>query len=121
MMGSLLLKRAVLVLAVLALPSWAAAAEGQVERGRTVFNAVGCYACHGYAGQGGVGPRLAPPPWSDEASEQFVRGTMGAMPAYSDKVLSDADLKAIFAYLHSLPKAKSPDEIPLLKQFEIKN
>lgn len=115
------MKWAVLILALIALPSSAAAAAGQAERGRTVFNAVGCYACHGYAGQGGVGPRLAPPTWPDEASEQFVRGTMGAMPAYSDKVLSDADLKAVFAYLHSLPKAKSPDEIPLLREFELKN
>lgn len=115
------MKRAMLIFALIALPSWAAAGEGEADRGRIVFKTVGCYECHGYAGQGGVGPRLAPLPWPDEASAQFVRGTTGAMPAYSDKVLSDADLKAIFAYLHSLPKAKSPDEIPLLREFELKN
>ncbi len=37
------------------------------------------------------------------------------MPAYTEKILSDQELTDIFAYLRSLPPAKSPNEIPLLR------
>lgn len=115
------MKLAVLILALATLPSWAVAAQAEADRGRAIFKAVGCYACHGLEGQGGAGPRLAPSRGSDEASAQFVRNTTGAMPPYGDTVLSDADLKAVFVFLHSIPKEKSPSEIPILNDFAIKS
>ena len=43
------------------------AQEGDAaEQGRADFVEVGCYQCHGYQGQGGAGPRLAPDPISLE-------------------------------------------------------
>ena len=49
-----------------------------------------------------------------EAFIGFVRGTNRAMPAYSEKILSDADLTDIYAYLESLPKPADYKTIPLL-------
>ena len=103
-----------LIVAALSMP--AAAADGSIEKGRRLFETVGCYQCHGYVGQGGsAGLRLAPDPLPLEALVQFVRDTKGAMPAYSADVLSDSDLGAIYAFLKSVPKNRKVDEIPMLR------
>ena len=38
------------------------------------------------------------------------------MPPYTDKVLSDAQLADLFAYIKSLPVSPSADQIPLLSR-----
>jgi len=38
------------------------------------------------------------------------------MPPYTDKVLSDAQLADLFAYIKSLPASPSADQIPLLSR-----
>ncbi len=38
------------------------------------------------------------------------------MPPYTDKVLSDARLADLFAYIKSLPASPSADQIPLLSR-----
>ena len=87
-----------------------------VARGRDTFMRVGCYECHGTVGQGGsAGLKLAPEPLPVEALTQFLRGTTGAMPAYSEKVLSDAQVADIHAYLASIPAPPPIDKIPLLR------
>jgi ubiquinol-cytochrome c reductase cytochrome c subunit len=84
-------------------------------RGRQLFVTDGCYECHGYNGQGGsVGPRLAPNPLSLEAISAFIRNSAGAMPPFTVKVLPEADLADIHAYLAGLPPAPDPKTIPLL-------
>ncbi len=84
--------------------------------GRTIYVKVGCYQCHGYQAQGAVsGPRLAPDAKSYEAVASFVRHTAGEMPPYSEKILSDADLADIYAYLQSIPRPPAVDSLPLLK------
>lgn len=103
-----------LVVAAVSLP--AGAADNSVARGRQLFQDVGCYQCHGYVGQGGsAGLRLAPDPLPYEALDQFVRETKGQMPAYSREALSDSDLRAIYAFLQSVPKGRKVDEIPMLR------
>lgn len=101
----------------LALPlSTPATADDAAVRGRVVFVQKGCYGCHGYNGQGAItGPKLAPDPIPLDAMTSFVRNAgPTAMPAYSDHVLSNADLSAIHAWLSSQPKPKDPKNISQL-------
>ena len=104
-----------MVLALWASPALAASAE----HGKAAFTQYGCWQCHGTLGQGSImtsgGKRLAPNPLPWEKFSTFVRSTNGAMPPYSEKVLSDGDLADIYAYLQSVPKPPDVNGIPLLK------
>lgn len=100
----------ILILASLAFPADAA-------HGKTLFVKDGCYQCHGYQGQGGAaGARLAPKPIVLIALTAYVRHPTGQMPPYTSKVLSDADLADIHAYLSSIPAPPPAKSIPLLNQ-----
>ena len=80
-----------------------------------MFEKDGCYECHGYAGQGGRdGARLAATSMPAPAFVRYVRRPSGAMPAFTQKVLSDQELADIYAYLKSMPAAKPASDIPLL-------
>jgi len=76
----------------------------------------GCYECHGTQGQGGTGPHLAPKPIALAALTAFVRKPSGGMPPYSAKVLSDAEVADIYAYLLTIPAPPPVQNIPLLSQ-----
>lgn len=87
------------------------------EAGKKIFNAGGCYQCHGRQGQGGVaGPRLAPPRIPVEALRIYVRHPSGSMPPYTDKVLSDAEIDDIYAFLKTIKAPPALKDIPLLNQ-----
>ncbi len=91
--------------------SWAQSAE----KGKETFVKNGCWQCHGFLGQGGVtGPKLAPDPKSYDYIAVFVRHTNGAMPPYSEKILSKEDLADIYAFLKSVPKGPDYKSIPIL-------
>jgi ubiquinol-cytochrome c reductase cytochrome c subunit len=91
------------------------ASAASAENGKALFLKVGCYECHGTQGQGAVtGPRLAPDPMPFEALSAFVRSTSRQMPPYHVKVLSDADLADIYAYLQSIPKPPDVKSLPQL-------
>ena len=100
--------------------AFSAFAAGSPEKGKTAFVMHGCFQCHGTVGQGSVatsrGKVLYNTELPVEAFIGFVRGTNRAMPAYSEKILSDADLTDIYAYLESLPKPADYKTIPLLNQ-----
>jgi mono/diheme cytochrome c family protein len=85
-----------------------------IQRGHEHFLKDGCYLCHGTVGQGGVGPAIAVDLLPYEAFAYYVREPSGAMPPFSAKILSDADLSDIHAYLGSLPKPPAADSIKLL-------
>ena len=51
-----------------------------------------------------------------EAFSAFIRNTTGDMPWYTEEVLSEDELKAIHAYLQSIPAARDPKTIPLLQR-----
>ena len=92
------------------------APAGNVKAGQQVYKAVGCWQCHGTAGQGGAitGPRLAPSALPYAAFLQQLRTPQNAMPPYEPKILSNADVANIYAYLKSVPAPKSVQDIPLL-------
>ena len=89
---------------------------GNAENGKRLFLRDGCFECHGYAGQGGAaGARIASTVLNVQGVIRYVRRPSGAMPAYTDKVLSDQELTDIYAYLKTMP-VKSAKDIPLLNQ-----
>ncbi len=100
--------------------SHAAVAAGSPEKGKVAFIKHGCFQCHGTVGQGSTmtscGKVLTDTQLPLEAFIAFVRGTNRAMPPYSEKILSDAELTDIYAYLESLPKPADYKTIPLLNQ-----
>jgi mono/diheme cytochrome c family protein len=106
---------------VLLLPLAASAqsAAGNVDNGKKLFLREGCWECHGYAGQGGRdGARIGATSLTLQGVIRYVRKPAGAMPAFSEKNLSDADLTDIYAYLKSLPPVKTAKDVPLLNQFK---
>jgi mono/diheme cytochrome c family protein len=88
---------------------------GNVEAGKKLFVSYGCYQCHGYEAQGSNAtvPRLGPRPIAFAAFSRYVRQPTGQMPPYTAKVVSDADLTNIYAFIQSRPAPAS--NIPLLK------
>ena len=85
------------------------------DNGKKLYTTVGCYECHGRVGQGGsAGPRLAPRPVPLQALVAYVRHPSGAMPPYTSKLVTDAQLADIHAFLASIPPPAK--DIPLLTQ-----
>jgi ubiquinol-cytochrome c reductase cytochrome c subunit len=91
-------------------------ASGNVDHGKQLFISSGCYQCHGREGQGSrySGPRLGPPPISLDGFTEYIRAPKGQMPPYTRKVLSDAELGDIYAFLKSIPQPPPAKSIPLL-------
>jgi len=89
------------------------ASTGNMPAGRDLYLRYSCYACHGYDGHGGAGARLVPLAMTVTRFTAYVRDPR-RMPPYTEKVLTDAQLADLFAYLKSLPASPSADQIPLL-------
>jgi mono/diheme cytochrome c family protein len=97
------------------------AVTGNAENGKRAYRTYGCYECHGYAGQGSRdGPRLAAVTVPASMLVGYIRQPFGAMPAYTQKVLSDQAFADIYAYVKSLPAAKPVNQIPLLDRLQDK-
>jgi mono/diheme cytochrome c family protein len=91
--------------------------SGNAENGKKLFVKFGCYTCHGYQGQGGAaGARLAPKPIALAALIAYVRHPSGSMPPFTDKVVTDAELTDIHAFLAAVPAPPAVKDIPLLNQ-----
>ena len=105
--------------ALLAFPLAAQDNNGNAENGKRLFMRNGCYECHGTVGQGAgnnpTAPKLAPKPLALAAIIAYVRKPAGGMPPYTSKVMSDADLADVRAYLMSIPEPPAVKDIPLLK------
>ncbi|MEQ1946722.1 MAG: cytochrome c [Bryobacteraceae bacterium] len=105
-----LLFAASIVVAPSAALAQSAEPAGNVEKGKQLYMNIGCQACHGRSGQGVGGNRkLAPKPIPLTAATNYVRNPRGQMIAYSAKILSDADMADIWAYMRSIPENPSPD------------
>jgi mono/diheme cytochrome c family protein len=113
------MKYATLILALLA-PAFAqtqSGPQGNAENGKRLFLRDSCWECHGTVGQGSRdGARIGSTSLTLQGVIRYVRRPAGAMPAFSEKVVSDQDLTDIYAYLKSLPAAKPSKDIPLLNQ-----
>jgi mono/diheme cytochrome c family protein len=103
-----------LSLAALAASLSTAALAADAAAGKQKYVTHGCFQCHGFVGQGGAGPKLAPNPMPYDTLASFVRTTNRAMPPYSEKILPNEDLADIYAYLESIPKGPDPKSIQLL-------
>lgn len=109
--------RATCFAAVLSLACSGALFGQDPSKGKTLFSKYGCYECHGTQGQGTTaGARLAPKPIALAALIAYVRAPKGQMPPYTTKVVSDAELADIRAYLASIPDPPPSKNIPLLNQ-----
>lgn len=113
---------AALALILIALPASAQPAKpppaGDAARGKQIFNADGCYECHGYAGQGSrsSGPRLARIELDFDAFKTELRQPSNEMPPYAKSVVSDRDAADIYAFLRSLPAPPAASSIPMLSR-----
>lgn len=101
--------------------AFAAAAFTQTpdaQNGRKLFTRFGCYQCHQREAQGAAatGPRLGPHPIPYANFSRYVRQPTGQMPPYTAKVVKEADLADIYAFLQSLPDPPPAKDIPLLNQ-----
>ena len=101
-------------------PASAPVPAGNAENGRRLYMKNTCYFCHGTVGQGAgaVGARLGPPMRNLTGFIRYVRRPTGQMPALTDKVISDADLTDIFAYLRTIASPMATSDIPLLNQLK---
>jgi len=113
------MKRLTTLLILLAAPAVLAEAQnaGNPENGKKVFERMMCSSCHGHEGQGGgAGARIGvkPPPLPGFLA--YVRHPAGAMPPFTAKVVSDAELADVHAYLASRPAPPPLKDIPLLNQ-----
>ena len=119
----------VLIAAVLLLASYRAGAQGQAprsspdtapagnaENGKKLYNTIGCWQCHGYSGQGGDGTRIATNPTPFPRFTKYIRAPGLDMPPYTAKVVSDAQLADIYAFLKTIPPPRDSKDIPLLNQ-----
>ena len=87
--------------------------SGNVQAGKDLYLRYSCYACHGYDGHGGAGARLVPMRMTTERFTAYVHNPR-QMPPYSAKLLSDAQLGDLWAYIKSLPVSPDAKDIPLL-------
>ena len=108
-----------ITLAALALATLAArAAPDEIDQGRQLYMANGCYSCHGTVGQGGersAAPRIAPDPYPFEAFRILVRQPRESMPCFDARYLSDEQLQAVHRYLASISKGPTAKDIPPLQ------
>ena len=89
--------------------------RGNAANGKKLFETIGCFECHGYAGQGGgAGPKLVEP-IAFPAFIAQLRTPRQVMPPYTARVLSDQQAADIYAHLQTLPKPIDPATIPMLR------
>lgn len=91
------------------------ATAAHIAHGRDLYVIDGCAQCHGYNGQGTVGPRLGPNPIPLDLFTRQMRNPRGVMPIYTSRVLPDTDLADIYAYLKSVPQPVPLERVPLLR------
>src|SRR2546425_9987006 len=88
-------------------------AAGNAQNGKELYLRCRCCACHGYDGHGGAGARLVPMRMNLPGFTAYVHNPR-QMPPYTAKVLSDAQLADLFAYIKALPESPPAKNIPLL-------
>ena len=92
--------------------------HGDAANGKRLYLADGCFTCHGRSGQGGSynspAPILAHTAMPFDGFKGQVRNPVNDMPAYPAAILSDKDIADIYAFVDSLPGARSPKDFPIL-------
>jgi ubiquinol-cytochrome c reductase cytochrome c subunit len=89
--------------------------RGNAQTGKQLFEAKGCYSCHGFVGQGSrEGPRLTPA-LAYPAFVAQLRTPRVIMPPYTAMLVTDQQAADIHAYLAGLPKPPDPKSVKLLQ------
>jgi mono/diheme cytochrome c family protein len=98
------------------IPKPEAPVHGDAKNGKRLYDAYGCYECHGEQGQGSPlsGPRIAPEPTHFASFVRYIRMPSGQMPPYTSKITTDAELTDIYTFLESIPHPPDAKKIPLL-------
>jgi mono/diheme cytochrome c family protein len=114
-MRTILTGRGAILLAAVPVPG--RAAGGNAANGKRLYTAYGCYQCHGREGQGSsaTGPGIGPNPVALAAFVRYVRQPGGQMPPYTSKLVSEAELADIYAFVQNLPQAARVQDISLLR------
>jgi len=91
---------------------------GDPQNGKKVYEKLGCFRCHGSAGEGmsQTGQESGPPKISSThlSLQDFVRSVRapkGQMPPFGPKQVTDAELSDVYAFLQSVasqPKLELP-------------
>lgn len=84
-----------------------AEAPPELEAGHQVFDRY-CNPCHPN-GATGLGPALNDKPITSLMIETQVRAGVGAMPAFDESVIDDAEMGALLAYMDWLKDVPSED------------
>ena len=95
------------------------APAGNAANGKKLFARDGCWECHGYVGQGSRdGVRIAEIPLTVAQFTSYIRRPAGAMPAYIEKVVSDAEAADLWTYVRSLKGPTAAKDVPLLTELK---
>jgi mono/diheme cytochrome c family protein len=85
---------------------------GNAQKGKQIFETLGCNKCHGSegegvpgAGQSGGVPRIASTSLAPPAFIQLVRKPKGVMPPFGSDRATDSDLADVYAFLETLKPA----------------
>ena len=93
------------------------APPGDAVEGKRLFLAVGCFLCHGRAGQGGAmngpAPILAKTQMPLEGFKGQLRQPINDMPGYSEALMSDKQVADIYAFVQSLPGPRPTKDMPI--------
>jgi mono/diheme cytochrome c family protein len=76
------------------------------QRGQVLYMR-NCNGCHP-GGAGGLGPGLANKPLPGFAMRTQIRAGVGAMPAFTEQMLSDEEVDAIVDYVNALQETPGP-------------
>jgi mono/diheme cytochrome c family protein len=109
------MRRLLLLISLAATTMLGQTPAGDAKHGKDLFLSYACYSCHSFDGHGGAGARLVPMPLNQAGFTAFVRHA-GRMPSYSPKILSDAQLGDVYAYIKSLPASPDAKNIPLIQE-----
>src|SRR5215470_8513437 len=85
-----------------------------IAEGQELYKKFNCYACHGMAGGGGMGPNLTDEAWqtgdgSDASLQTQIKEGKGAMPPFKS-LLTDDQVWKLIAFVRSLYKG-SPEKV----------
>jgi mono/diheme cytochrome c family protein len=90
------------------------APQGSADNGKKLYEAVGCYQCHGRGAQGGPGyggPRLGPKVMPYQNFVHQLRQPRNDMPPYDTPILADQAIADIYAFLKTM-KEDDPKVVP---------
>jgi mono/diheme cytochrome c family protein len=95
------------------------APPGNAVEGKRLYLAVGCFTCHGRAGQGGAmngpAPILAKTAMPFDGFKGQLRQPINDMPAYAEIVMSDQQIADIYAFLQTLPGPRPTKDMAIFK------